>query len=652
LVDGLRGPRSIWLRATSNAIVKIDDKTYNGFVMQTGTKFTTSYGVTEGGALLGHDSAGTPLYSNDEERFRPGPGIDSMTVGFSGGYGTIKRGTLKWSCWSRNQLEILENFFMVPGSTLLVEWGWSNIPGSIVFPIKEIGTAANEDGTGGFGLLGAWTNRGVIDEKVKDAKGSYDAMIGMITNFEWSMNSEGGYDCTTQITTPGETYLHLRNDGVHSRIQEAEISGPKTFKDFFINNFDRILSDEDHSDKIWKHIPKQVTSDNKEHRQTPREGERERARPEMQDWTFITWGYLEEIINDFYNEVFGASSGGQSTLFKIKSDGNKISAHPNMISTNGDVLIIPNPNAPAYEDDKIQTKNLSINGIAFPPNMTAGDDNYSGELSNLFINVDAIKDSLYREPLFWNFQIRSRTDDENTIEIVDLNYTETPVVDFVGNATDDVRAGPQSDDDQIPIPFLFKVNKATGILTDVSVESDLPSETISTIVYSRADKLNERIKGGRKDIMGKLYDIQGDRLLMETIASADITDPRKTSEDEAKAEIDPLSYWWVWDQTTQDVKSYVYPFQDVVNSNYYQDEAHPRNNRNNNVLIPINGNITLNGISGIRIGDCFMIDELPKRYYERGVFHVMDIQHDISTNGWSTRIEGQFRVINVEEKDE
>lgn len=679
----LKGPRSIWIRATSNAIVTVNNKTYEGLVLQAGTDISDMYGLdgpVSRGSLLGFDVHGNKLYTRtNDKRYRPGPSIQNLSVTYAGSFGTLKRGRLEWTCHTREQLEILEKFFLNPGITVLVEYGWSNVLGNYTLPLVDLGSKArfNDEGErirNGYGMLGAWTNRDIVTEKIVDTKGNYDAVLGWITNFDWTQDSSGIYNCTTEISTQGETMIALSSDNKQKTTREQDQAGPRTFKEFFTNHMDRVMANDD-DPRVFQHQARKIVIDTSEIHDVVGV-DRPRAHPEQQDWMFITWGYLEDLINEFYREVMITNNGSDIEVFEIDSSDVLISAHPNLISTNGSVLIIPNPSAPVYSSQgEIKDKvNLSIDRINFPPT-AAGENKYQGNIRNLFINVNAIKRALSKEPFkaflnsllremsraacdLWDFQIRNKQNRENVLEVVDLNYVGTPVNKFVGRATSDISQAPQSENDTTSVPYLFRIDQARTIVRDLNIESDLPSELISTIVFGRGqseDSVGEGVElpedrdvyGDNQDIISKVYTIEfeGDRLLKRL-------DPQskteRTQDDrEPTPSYDPQDYWPIRDDSSGKIKSYVYPDYEVVNSYLYEDESRPENNRNNNVLIPLRANVTIDGISGIRIGDCFMVDSIPNRYQRIGIFQVVDVAEDISLDGWTTRIEGQLRVGNL-----
>ena len=59
-------------------------------------------------------------------------------------------------------------------------------------------------------------------------KGNYDAMIGVVSNFEWTVRDDGGFDCVTTLISTGVNILEQKLQTT----ADARLSGlPMFFKD-------------------------------------------------------------------------------------------------------------------------------------------------------------------------------------------------------------------------------------------------------------------------------------------------------------------------------------------------------------------------------------------------------------------------------------
>ena len=61
-------------------------------------------------------------------------------------------------------------------------------------------------------------------------------------------------------------------------------------------------------------------------------------------------------------------------------------------------------------------------------------------------------------------------------------------------------------------------------------------------------------------------------------------------------------------------------------------------------VVPLQISLTLQGIGGIKIGDLFKVDYLPKRYRDFCHFMVTNVEHNIDTTGWTTKLDSRMIV--------
>jgi hypothetical protein len=62
----------------------------------------------------------------------------------------------------------------------------------------------------------------------------------------------------------------------------------------------------------------------------------------------------------------------------------------------------------------------------------------------------------------------------------------------------------------------------------------------------------------------------------------------------------------------------------------------------NNILLEIKFQFKIHGVSGIKSGDIFEIEDLPKNYKD-GLFQVVEVSHECNNNMWTTSVTGQYR---------
>ena len=78
--------------------------------------------------------------------------------------------------------------------------------------------------------------------------------------------------------------------------------------------------------------------------------------------------------------------------------------------------------------------------------------------------------------------------------------------------------------------------------------------------------------------------------------------------------------------------------------NYSLHEGDDSNIQRTKPVIPIELNMTLDGIGGLKPGDMFRVDYLPKVYRDFAYFQIFQINHSMGTSGWETKITAQMKL--------
>lgn len=139
---------------------------------------------------------------------RPMPGITGVTVRSINRFGVLKEATITYNCWDVSQLQELELLYMRPGFTALLEWGHS-------ISLHNNGDYDSTPQTVS-NFFSAKNSKEAIYEEIENLKKSssynYDGILGFIKNFSWSFRPDGGYDCTTTLVSIGEIMESLTID--------------------------------------------------------------------------------------------------------------------------------------------------------------------------------------------------------------------------------------------------------------------------------------------------------------------------------------------------------------------------------------------------------------------------------------------------------
>ena len=82
----------------------------------------------------------------------------------------------------------------------------------------------------------------------------------------------------------------------------------------------------------------------------------------------------------------------------------------------------------------------------------------------------------------------------------------------------------------------------------------------------------------------------------------------------------------------------------LASINYSDISGEMSNYQLNKTIIPIELDMTIDGIGGLRPGNLFRVDYLPKIYRKYTYFQIFSINHSITTSGWSTAINAKMKL--------
>lgn len=399
------GPRSTWIRCISNAIIDSPVKSQpgkrEGFIFKNDGGFKENYGMNdERQNIIGYDAFGKPHYIDNKLSImphRPNPGIIGIDVTVE--KSIYRKATIKWKCYSVDQLEYVGKYFFAIYNTVVIEWGWNNFDTKSLLPIFEKGSFAERDGLKitkhGKGIKGVFSDPTIMEQSILNSNGNCDSMIGHVTKWDYSVDqSDLSFNCTTEIASNSRIYLGLsilNLTGKPTQQNKSQENIKQYFKDKFkqeiLKSISRtetdwtrynrqlvraaapaaaaatfytnkliagsykvgLKSDIDTSGKVFslrKYIKEEVHGDSQSH----------------PDLGYITFGLLCEILNDIIIPEIGVSNTP-----KIDISNSVIGGHINMISTDKNIYLIPNKFSPYFNisdffDDynAFTTKNLKL----------------------------------------------------------------------------------------------------------------------------------------------------------------------------------------------------------------------------------------------------------------------------------------------------
>jgi hypothetical protein len=208
--------RNSWIRMSSAVNVNGKSTLAANTILQGGAllNFGRFGNQLRSGVGSGNNAYSTKTTGGQTNRLgiRPMPGITSLDVKSKSAYGSLREANVSFQCWDIRQLEELEQLYMRPGYSVLVEWGWApyldnggNLQSSVPLPNYLFTLSKKED---------IWKT--IYDRSAKD--GNYDAVYGFVKNYSWKARSDGGYDCSVSIITMGEILESLKiNYGAYDK---------------------------------------------------------------------------------------------------------------------------------------------------------------------------------------------------------------------------------------------------------------------------------------------------------------------------------------------------------------------------------------------------------------------------------------------------
>jgi hypothetical protein len=185
------------------------DSLAKNWILQAGTSYSeNSKNITLRQGLS--DDGAYGLGGTKSNGYRPMPGLTNVTIESKGVLGSLREANLEFKVWNIEQLNVIEALYFRLGYSMILEWGhvqyFDNMSGRNVD-----GTFTTSDGgIDTFTDTRKETIQQEIAKKRKRTDGNYDGMLGIVSNFTWSFNQEGGYDCTLKIIGLGSIIDTLR----------------------------------------------------------------------------------------------------------------------------------------------------------------------------------------------------------------------------------------------------------------------------------------------------------------------------------------------------------------------------------------------------------------------------------------------------------
>lgn len=217
---------------TRTTFIRMISNKEDAAIIQGGTMFNPL--DAEGNILDERTRFGSKeTYSYDREEYGTQyiSGIKSIEVTEREVFKSTRKASISWVCGSIKELDELKNHFLFPGGTVLLEWGW-------VYKNQKEPTSPFyvKDGDKYRIINEAFMSP---NQKILDYNpGTYDAMAGIILNFDYSMREDGAFDCNTSLISLGNNYFGNKiKDNFKKSIDEADGERSHTMAEVVLNMY-------------------------------------------------------------------------------------------------------------------------------------------------------------------------------------------------------------------------------------------------------------------------------------------------------------------------------------------------------------------------------------------------------------------------------
>ena len=686
-----------FIKVTSGVNTLTDDGGTSSYlasrvILYNGTAFKEGSGV---GLRSGIDykketsfTSGDKAYNNyNSLGIRPMPGVTGFDVQSYNNYGTLRIANVKFVVHTLEDLDLVEQLFLRPGYSCIVEWGhtlYINNSETIVKPRMGVNTLSN-------GTLFA-TNKTVkdvetdIETKRANSSFNYDAFFGYVTNFDYSFRPDGGFDCSVKIASKGQILDSLKSGGSgdaastkNNQEDAQEDKNADYLKSVYHFWFTAIKSlynevNNNENDFVQKGADGIGNAVGKFQSDFDIKCDLVEGLSELEDnfhaiYTTVTevrardfWfdsktavekiyvplRFLLSIFNTCGSLYSGKSATSQRFIEFSTGKSNKYNTFGKMFSTKiGDVLI---PTNATYDGTKYSFHGNGSSVFDVNKKLIEYSKGVYNNILDIHLSIGLIEEKL--EPF-----VKDVGSDINLVDFIKSILSH--INNSLGKITDlDIyfnesineyeivdRYGPKKSD-------ITKIN-LTGLkstVKDLSINSTISNEISSQIAIA-AQGRSSTYPANVKSIRGWNQGYR-DRFFLEKLTKGD----QKLTEDQTLSVNDYFSknadikkqidtYWKHLNDRAEINELTQNRVENELNKVLIQayEEYLADNEKSSTIPIPVQLNFTMKGFSGFKIGQSFKVQDsllLPK--YKTYCYIVTSLEHKVEANEWVTSVGAQF----------
>lgn len=231
----------------------------NGLMLEMGDNYYDIYGIRNSvkigkTSVISENSSG--IARNIKKDFtkeitnslnNPALTLDNLNVSSTGDNNMLRKATIEFTVGSKDILDKIDPYFFTPGMTLAVDWGWitqstmselpfySTVPLIDMFDLNELRKCYEGEETENGKITGfEYVKKNYIDK----SNGNYNVLVGVITNYSYQRSDNNTWKCSVEIKSLGHSGLYTSTN----KTGEEEKTKLFTFKDLIIDKLDLLLT--------------------------------------------------------------------------------------------------------------------------------------------------------------------------------------------------------------------------------------------------------------------------------------------------------------------------------------------------------------------------------------------------------------------------
>jgi hypothetical protein len=637
---------------------------------------------------IGYDLTGKLIVAEEYGRKVPTPIITSFDIDTGGRNNALKKGTLNIKCFSLKQFEMFEQFYCKFGMYILVEFGDNTF-------VEDNGVSINKKKYDTFieeysELIDYQTDINLYFKYLRAielGKGAYDRFAGLVSTYQYSIDSDGTYNVSLQLIQTNQITLSVPNVYSNNNVDigTPNNSGLLTFDQWFLQ-----IKTDLNLDDVYVLNQSEWQSDffNWGKINTNKLDESSSSEP------YISLRLALDILNHNIKNGIVNPEMWKFNLPKYEINGKleeiiPIKIHKNLISKNDSVLF-PTSELIQFDilDNKIgildKTVDGRINGkdilekrtVKFAINRMESvdilpkDDYRLGNALNIFIKYRDVADlwlktynkidylegilNLLNESGYGFYSLAYGPLRENQYStIVDLNlFNEFKKPDnlyrFKSNTINSIVRDMQ---------FTFTPSKRQASFTIynqdiqhsniINPSNELTDKSKEILLPSEFMEKNQLYMNMNADGYFSINQIQVNREIKNNgrkkSTSNNPASNTKTKEEIKSDLIKKLNNY----SKLFKMPDGTYRVMVFANESLVLQKLAPTINKDNTSATPIDVTLVIDGLAGFNCGEYFSLDGVPETYNLLGVFRIKNVKQNITDeNGWITTLECNWMINN------